>query len=176
MYVEDIYPTAGYASTPNGCVHLQWCRSRVPNCWVHEIFIAANVPNGCVHKIYITARVPNGCVHALLAYATILYPIKALTSVVHLRFFIVSVPKAMHAKMKSLQAYPMAHYMIYVTASMPNGCVQYWPPQLPCTHGSKLYVLNGCAPKINIIAGIPSGCVHKIHITASKPSSCVHWQ
>ena len=40
--------------------------------------------------------------------------------------------------------------MIYVTASIFNGCGHYWHTQLPCIQGSNLYVPNGCAPKINI--------------------------
>ena len=60
--------------------------------------------------------------------------------------------------------------MIYVTASIPSGCVQYLNTQLPSTQSSEIYVPSGCAPKIKIIAGVPSGSVHKIYITASVPS------
>ena len=61
--------------------------------------------------------------------------------------------------------------MIYITASIPKGYVQYWHIKLSCTQDSQLYLPNGCVPKINIIAGIPSSCVNKIYITASIPNN-----
>ena len=84
-----------------------------------------------------------------MAYPTLLYPIKALSSI------------------SQMVMYP--RFMSVLFVSVPKSCVRYWHTQLPCTQGSKLYVPNGCAPKINIIAGIRS---HKIYITTSVPSSC----
>ena len=103
------------------------------------------VPNGCAPKINIIASVSNGCVCTL---------IKALSSI-----------------------FPMVMYPRFMLffLSVPKSAVRYWHTQLHCTQGSKLYVPNFCAPKINIIA-VPGDCVHKIHITTSVPSSCVHWQ
>ena len=89
-----------------------------------------------------------------MAYATLLHPVKALSSVF---------PMVMYPRLTSL---------IFSFVSVTKSCLRYWHTQLPCTQGSKLCVPNGFAPKISIIAGIPSGCVHKIHITASVPSSC----
>ena len=89
-----------------------------------------------------------------MAYATLLHPVKALSSVF---------PMVMYPRLTSL---------IFSFVSVTKSCLRYWHTQLPCTQGSKLCVPNGFAPKISIIASTPSGCVHKIHITASVPSSC----
>ena len=123
------------------------------------------------------------CHYDIQSYS-ILYQFKALSSifpaVVHLRFISLLVYlKAVHARMKSLQANPMTlhksyHCMIYVTGSTLNDCIHCLDTQLHYSHGSKIYIPNGCAPKINIIAGVPSGCVHKICITVGVSSSCVH--
>ena len=70
--------------------------------------------------------------------------------------------------------------MIYVTASIPKGCVQYWHTQPPCTQGSELCDPNSCAPIIVYLAALytssdiglvyPGLIWHKICNTASVPN------
>ena len=74
---------------PNGCSPL-----------INRIL---NVPSGCIHKIYITASVSNSCVCTLMAYPTILYPIKALSSI----FSMVMCPRFM-SLFCFLSVYPKA--------------------------------------------------------------------
>ena len=88
-----------------------------------------------------------------MAYATLLHPVKALSSVF------------------PMVIYPRLTSLIFSFASVTKSCLRYWHTQLPCTQGSKLCVPNGFAPKISIIAGIPSGCAHKIYIAASVPNN-----
>ena len=116
---------------------------------VHPTSIALLVYPAVVYTKSIYASIPNGCVCTLMAHATLLHPVKALNSVF---------PMVMYPRLTSL---------IFYFVSVTKSCLRYWHTQLPCTQGSKLCVPNGFAPKISIIAGIPSGCVHKIHITAS---------
>ena len=88
-----------------------------------------------------------------MAYATLLHPVKALSSVF------------------PMDMYPRLTSLIFSFVSVTKSCLRYWHTQLPCTQGSKLCVPNGFAPKISIIAGIPSGCAHKIYIAASVPNN-----
>ena len=160
------------ASVPNGCVCKIFMNARVPNDYVHKIYITASIPNGCAPKIYFTASVPNGCVHTLLAYTTILYAIKALSTIF---------PTAVHPRFISLLVYPMGVYtndiMLWFMSLLADPTVVYriGIPNYPVPKGvNSSYVPKGCAPKINMIAVVPSSCVHKIYITVSVPSGCVH--
>ena len=89
--------------------------------------------------------------YTIMAYPTILYPIKALSSI----FLLVMYPRFMS---------------LFFSVSVPKSCIRNWHTKLRCTQGSKLYFPNGCALKINIIAGIPSGSVHKIYIILVYPA------
>ena len=90
---------------------------------VYTISIAL-LASDCAPKIYFTASIPISCVHTLLAYTTILYPIKALSTifpmVVHPRFISLLVyPMALYTnditlRFMSLLVYPMAVYRIGV--------------------------------------------------------------
>ena len=67
-----------------------------PMC-VCKIYIHARGPNGCAPKIYFTVKVSNCCVLKLLAYKTILFPIKAPSSIF---------PMVVHPRFISLFVYP----------------------------------------------------------------------
>ena len=120
--VDDIYPTAVYASSGISLV--------VPNCCVHKICISASVPNGYVCKIYITARVPNGCAPKI--YVTASIPNNPVFNFGTKLYF----PNGKHPRSISLLAYPTTPNFLQCT-------------QFLSTQGSKQYVLNGCALNIS---------------------------
>ena len=83
--------------------------------------------------------VSNGSVRTLLAYITILYPIKALSSIFLTVFIIASVPKSCLCQNEITASIPNGcvhkgyYCMIYVTAGILNSCVLPWHTQLPFT-------------------------------------------